>query len=90
MFRRAVFVTQPPPDDYIVSPTGFTWNVRRSLGPGTVLAVSAGTSTRAAALALASRLAKDDRTDAWETIGAGDFRLIQRFRPASGEAAALL
>lgn len=89
MFRRAVFVTQPPPDDYIVSPTGFTWNVRRSLGPGTVLAVSAGTSTRAAALALASRLAKDDCTDAWETTGA-DFRLIQRFRPASGEAAALL
>jgi hypothetical protein len=81
MFRRATFTTEPPIGDYIITPTGYTWNVRCSTGPGIVLAVSEGARTRADAFAMVVRLAEGTNTDAWETAGAGLFRRIHRSRP---------
>lgn len=81
MLRRKTFTTAPPDGDYILSPTGYSWNVRRSNGDGSVQSIAAGERTRVVALASLIALAEADKTDAWETVGNGVFWLLRRFRP---------
>lgn len=88
MFRRATVIADPPSGDYILSPTGFSWNVRRSNGDGSVMGLSSGERDKHKALAMVLRLAEGDGTDAWETVGTGVFWLVKRCRPASDRAAA--
>ena len=80
MWRRETLTTAPPGGDYILSPTGYSWNVRRSNGDGSVQSIAAGQRTRAVALASLMALAEADKTDAWETVGTGEFWLLRRFR----------
>ena len=78
--RREVFTTQPPGGDYILSPTGYSWNVYRSNGGGIVQSIAAGERDRSLALASLITLARAEKTDAWETVGTGSFWLLERFR----------
>ena len=82
MFRRETLTTNPPVGDYILSPTGYSWNVRRSIGGGSVQSIAAGERKKAVALASLLSLAEADKTDAWETAGTSVFWLIRRFRPS--------
>ena len=81
MFRRETLTANPPNGDFILSPTGYTWNVRRSLGDGSAASVIAGERNKAIARAGLLSLAETDKTDAWETAGTGVFWLLRRFRP---------
>jgi hypothetical protein len=80
MLRRPTLTATPPDGDYILSPTGYSWNVRRSIGNGSVQSIVAGERTKAVALASVISLAGADKTDAWETVGTGVFWLLRRFR----------
>ena len=82
MMRRDVFTERPPHGDYILSPTGFSWDVRRATGNGSVMSISAGERDRKVALASLLALAEGDKADAWETVGTGSFWLIKRYRPS--------
>jgi len=80
MLRRETLTANPPNGDYILSPTGYSWNVRRSIGDGSVQSITAGERKKAVALTHLISLAEADKTDAWETVGTGVFWLIRRFR----------
>ena len=82
MFRRETLTANPPDGDYILSPTGYSWNVRRSIGDGSVQSITAGERKKAVALASLLSLAEADKSDAWETVGTGEFWLLRRFRRA--------
>jgi hypothetical protein len=82
MFRRETLTANPPNGDFILSPTGYSWNVRRSLGDGSAASIVAGERNKAIARAGLMSLAETDKTDAWETAGTGVFWLLRRFRPA--------
>jgi hypothetical protein len=84
--RRDVFIAAPPPGDYILNPTGFTWHVRRATGTGSMLSLSVTDRTRKSALARMLSLAETDRADAWENDGTASFRLIKRFRASTAGA----
>jgi hypothetical protein len=81
--RRGVFTACPPHGDYILSPTGFSWDVRRAASNGSVMSISAGERNRKVAVASLLALAEGDKADAWETEGTGSFWLIKRYRPTS-------
>ena len=83
MLRRAILTANPPAGDFILNPTGYSWNVRRSLGNGSVQSIAAGERKKAVALANLISLADANKTDAWETVGTGVFWLLRRFRPSS-------
>jgi len=83
--RRAVFTTLPPQGDYVLSSTGYSWNIRQSNGDGAYLSISAGGRLRTRALADLVSLANSNRTDAWETAGNGSFWLIARSRPSGAD-----
>ena len=51
MLRRETLTINPPDGDYILSPTGYSWNVRRSIGDGSVQSITAGERKKALALA---------------------------------------
>jgi hypothetical protein len=78
---RETLSDAPPNGDYILSTTGFSWNVRRSNGDGSVQSIDDGGRDKAVAFARVITLAGDDRTDAWETVSGGEFWLLRRFRP---------
>ena len=80
MFRRETLTANPPAGDFILSPTGYSWNVRRSLGDGSASSIVAGERSKAVARAGLMSLAETDKTDAWETAGTGVFWLLRRFR----------
>ena len=82
MFRRETLTANPPDGDYILSPTGYSWNVRRSLGNGSVQSIAAGERNKAVAVASLLSLAETNKTDAWETVGTRVFWLLRRFRPS--------
>ena len=82
MFRRAILTANPPDGDFILSPTGYSWNVRRSLGNGSVQSIVAGERKKDVALARLISLAAAHTTDAWETVGSDVFWFLQRFRPS--------
>lgn len=84
MFRRGVYIASPPEGDYVLSPTGYTWNVRRSNGDGSAQSLFAGARDRGVALSHLVSLADANATDAWETTGSGSFWLIARYRPFPG------
>ena len=77
--NRAIFTAEPPSGDYILSPTGLTWGVRRTNGNGSVSSISAGEPDRKIALASLLSLAERDKADAWNTVG-DSFELIKRYR----------
>lgn len=79
--RQATLTTPPPDGDYVINPTGFSWNIRRSRGDGTADSIAVGDRKRSAAVARVIALADAARTDAWETAGTGEFWLLRRFRP---------
>jgi len=81
MFKRQTLTANPLEGDFVLSPTGYSWNVRRSLGDGSVQSIAEGERKKAAALASLISLAETDKTDAWETVGTGVFWLVRRFRP---------
>ena len=78
---REMTITALPEHDYVVGPTGYSWNVRRSTGTGAFLSVSEGNRDREAAVAKGLSLAEADSTDVWETVGTGVFWRLRRFRP---------
>lgn len=80
MIRRDIFTAHPPRGDYILSPTGLTWGVRRTNGNGSAASISAGERDRKTALATLFSLAEADQADAWETAGTDSFRLVKRSR----------
>jgi len=80
MMRRDIFTADLPRGDYLLSPTGLTWGVRRVNGNGSVMDISAGALSRKIALAALLSLAESDKADAWEPAGPGSFRLIKRYR----------
>jgi hypothetical protein len=79
--RRETLTAAPQDGDYILSSTGYSWNVRRSNGDGSVQSIADGGRDKAVAFARVISLAGDTSTDAWETVGAGEFWLLRRFRP---------
>lgn len=80
--RREVLTSAPQDGDYILGSTGYSWNVRRSTGDGSVQSITEGARNKASAVAHLISLADAARTDAWEIEGIGVFRLLQGFRPS--------
>jgi hypothetical protein len=78
--RRAIFTNAPLDGDYILTSSGYSWNLRRSDGDGSAQSVADGERGKAVAMAQLSSLAAAARTDAWERIGTGEFSLLRRFR----------
>ena len=85
--RRAVFTASPLKGDYVLSPSGLTWNVRRSNGDGSAQGLFDGERDRRVALSHVVSLADGDETDAWETAGVDSFSLIARYRPSPADEA---
>jgi hypothetical protein len=81
VIHREILTANPPGGDYILSPTGLSWNIRRSNGDGTGMSISAGERNKKRALSALLLLAEADSADAWETAGTGSFWLIKRCRP---------
>ena len=77
--RRAVFTASPPKGDYVLSPTGYSWNVSRSNGDGSAQRLFAGARDRAVALSYVVSLADANGSDAWESSGSSSFSLIARY-----------
>jgi len=80
MTGRATLTTQPRGGDYVLLPTGYSWNVRRSHGDGAASSISEGDRDRRTALSKVLSLAETDHTDAWETAGTGEFWRVGQFR----------
>jgi hypothetical protein len=78
--RRDLLTTNPREGDYILSPTGLTWNVLRSTGGRGGTSISTGDREKKTALARLRVLTETDRADGWETSGTGLFWQIARFR----------
>jgi hypothetical protein len=78
VIRRRVFTATPPAGDYVLSTSGLTWNVDRTSATGGVLRILAGEPNRNSALEALLGLADADRAGAWETVGTGSYRLIER------------
>lgn len=72
--------TRPREGDYVISPTGLTWNVLRSNGVDGGTSISVGAPDRKTALARVRSLTETDQSDGWETAGKGIFRQVTRFR----------
>jgi hypothetical protein len=80
MLRRDVFTGRPPAGDYILGSTGLTWGIGRSNVDGSLMQMTAGEREKNLALATLLMLADRNGADAWETIGAGSYRLVKRDR----------
>ncbi len=80
MIRRDDFAATLPGGDYALSTSGLTWNVDRMNASGSVLRMIAGEGIKAVALGRLLAMAESDRTDAWEIVGSGSYRLIKRCR----------
>ena len=79
--RRQTVTSAPGDGDYILSPTGYSWNVRRCSGEGRFHIIVVGERKETIAAARAISLADGDKTNAWETVGTGVFWLLKRWRP---------
>jgi len=77
---RETSTARPVDGDYILSFTGFSWNVLRRTGHDSAISVSSGDKTRKAALARIRSLTEADRADGWEADGPDLFRQVTRFR----------
>ena len=78
--RRDTLTTDPREGDYILSPTGVSWNVLRSNGDHSGMSISVGDRDKKTALARLLSLAETNQADGWETAGTGLFWQISRFR----------
>jgi hypothetical protein len=78
----------PPQGDYILSPTGLTWNVLRRNDRGAGESISVGNRDKRTARARLLSLAAADQVDGWETAGTGIFWQVIRCRsvPATPRA----
>ena len=79
--RRQRITSTPADGDYILNPTGYSWNVRRCSGEGSLHIVVASERSKTIAAARAIALAEGDKTSAWETVGTGVFWLLKQWRP---------
>ena len=70
---------EPVDGDYILSSTGYSWNVRRRNGDGTQ-SISEGERDKAVARAQVISRADTDKTDAWQKTSPGEFWLLKAFR----------
>ncbi len=77
---RDTLTTDPREGDYILSPTGLTWNILRSNGGRSGKCISVGDREKKTAVARLRSLAEADQADGWETAGTGLFWQITRFR----------
>ena len=76
------FTAQPIEGDYILSFTGFSWNILRRTGHESAMSISAGDKNRKTALARIRSLTETDGADALQEIS----RLISwltRFRKSA-------
>lgn len=78
--RRDTFTARLPCGDFLLSPTGLTWGVRRANDNGSVADAFAGAPDRRRALATLLSLADGAGADAWEAAAGGTFRLLKRNR----------
>ena len=78
--RRDLLTSNPREGDYILSPTGLTWNVLRSTGARGGRSISTGDRDKKTALAKLRSLTEAENADGWETAGTGLFWQITRFR----------
>jgi hypothetical protein len=83
MMSRQIFTATPASLDLVLSRSGMTWNVDRATDRGTVMRVSAGHPTRAAAQAELRTLAQNEKVDAWEIEGPGSYRRVTGCRPST-------
>ena len=77
---RDILTTEPRAGDYILSPTGLTWNILRSNGDQSRKSISVGDRDKKAAIVKLRSLTEADQADGWETAGTGLFWQISRFR----------
>jgi hypothetical protein len=78
--NRETLSKLPRQGDYILSPTGLTWNVLRRNENHSGQSISVGDPDRKTALARLRSLTEADHSDGWETAGKGLFRRVTRFR----------
>jgi len=76
----ATYIVRPVEGDYILSFTGFSWNILRRTGHDSAMSISTGDANRKTALARIRTLTETDRADGWEADGPDLFRQITRFR----------
>jgi hypothetical protein len=74
------YTRRVPVGDYVLGRTGVSWSVNRSLGDGVVDRWDEGETDQATAREAVLNRARSDATDAWETAGAGEYRLIRGYR----------
>jgi hypothetical protein len=74
---------RPAAGDYVLSPSGISWNVDRVTDRGSVLRVAAGERARDAAMTALRSRAEHDKVDAWQSEGPESYRLIAQRRPAA-------
>jgi hypothetical protein len=79
-FQPQTYTRHPLPGDYILDRTGVSWSVNRSLANGAVARLTEGGASKVAARDAVVKSARTDSTDAWETAGAGEFRLLEACR----------
>ena len=77
---RDTLTTDPREGDYILSPTGLTWNILRRTGDHSGKSISVGDRKKKTAVARLRSLAEADQADGWETAGTGLFWQITGFR----------
>jgi hypothetical protein len=77
---NATFTAHPIEGDYILSFTGFSWNILRRTGHDSGMSISTGDANRKTALARIRSLSETDHADGWEADGPDLFRQIIRFR----------
>ena len=79
-FQSQTYTRHPLAGDYILDRTGVSWSVNRSLGNGAVARLTEGGVHKGTARDAVVKSAHTDATDAWETAGAGTFRLLEAYR----------
>jgi hypothetical protein len=76
----AIFTVHPVEGDYILSFTGFSWNILRRTGHDSGMSISTGDKDRKTGLGRVRALTEADHADGWEADGPDLFRQITRFR----------
>jgi hypothetical protein len=77
---RSIYTRRPIIGDYVLGRTGVSWNIERSLGVDGVARIQSGVTCESTARDAVVTGARADATDAWETAGPGEFRLIRGYR----------
>lgn len=80
LFQPQTYTRHPLAGDYTLDRTGISWSVNRSLGNGAVARLTEGGAYKGAARDAVVRSARTDATDAWESTGTGEFRLLEAYR----------